>query len=167
MIVTTGDFIDKWTISIGFGSGKLQEYIDQYEPLILAELLGAEFADEIQTQFDTGTLTPENQALFDKIYFNANVCGDNRLFVSEGIATMLKDFIYSHYQVGDLGTPTSEGKIKLKTEGGKLVNDDYTDRFNFYNSGVKTYKAIQKYIEENKEDYPLYKGIEKTTTWLI
>lgn len=167
MIITTADFIDKWTISIGFGSDKLQEFIDEYEPLLLAEMLGADFADEIQTQFNAGTLTPENQALFDKIYFNANLCGVNRLFVSEGIKIMLKDFIYSHYQVGTLGTPTSQGKIKMKTEGGQLVSDDYTDRFTFYNSGVKTYKAIQKYIEENKEDYPLYKGIEKMTTWLI
>jgi len=167
MIVTTADFIDKWDISIGFGSGKLQEYIDEHEPLILAELLGADFADEIQTEFDAGTLTPENQALFDKIYFNADVYGENRLFVSEGIEIMLKDFIYSHYYVTNLGTSTSQGKIKMKTEGGKLVSDDYTDRFNFYNSGVKTYKAIQKYIEENEEDYPLYKGISKETTWLI
>lgn len=167
MIVATSDFVDKWTISIGFGSGKLQEYIDEYEPFILAELLGADFANEIETQFNDNTLTSENQALFDKLYFNADVYGVNKLFVSEGIKIMLKDFIYSHYQVGDLGTPTSQGKIKMKTEGGDLVNDDYTDRFNFYNSGVKTYKAIQKYIEENEEDYPLYKGVKKLTTWLI
>lgn len=167
MIVATSDFVDKWTISIGFGSGKLQEYIDEYEPLILAELLGADFADEVQTQFNDNTLTPENQSLFDKLYFNADVYGVNKIFVSEGIKIMLKDLIYAHYQVGDLGTPTSQGKIKMKTEGGELVNDDYTDRFNFYNSGVKTYKAIQKYIEENEDDYPLYKGVKKLTTWLI
>lgn len=167
MIVQTSDFTGKWEISIGFGSDKLQQYIDEYEPIILAQLLGADFADTITTQFNGNTLTPENQTLFDKLYFNAKVCGNNKLFVSEGIQTMLKDFIYAHYQVGDLGTPTSQGKIKMKTEGGELVDDDYTDRFNFYNSGVKTYRAIQKYIEENEEDYPDYKGVKKSTTWLI
>ena len=167
MIVETTDFTDKWAITIAYGSNKLQEYIDEYEPLILAELLGVDFADEIKGQFEAGDLTPENEKVFNKNTFNIEKCGKVWLFRSEGIKTMLKNFIYAHVQVGDLGTPTSQGKIKMDSEGGNLVNDNYTDRFRFYNNGVKTFRAIQEFIKDNKEDYPLFKGIEKQTTWLI
>ena len=50
MIVETTDFTDKWAVTVAYGSNKLQEYIDEYEPLILAELLGVDFADEIKEQ---------------------------------------------------------------------------------------------------------------------
>ena len=166
MILTSNDFTGRYEISVGYGSKKLDELIEERVPFIIAELLGAEFAVEFLEQVEDDTLTPENEKIFNELIFNIEYFCARVLYKSQGVKKMLLNILYSEYQEM-IGTPTSLGKIKTKTEGGELVTDNYTDRFRYYNDGISTYRAIQAYIKDNIEDYPLFKGIEKETRWLI
>jgi len=80
---------------------------------------------------------------------------------------MLKCLIYAHYWNEDLALPTANGKVKIQPEAGELQNDNYSNSISFYNEGIQTYKAIQLYIEENKSDYPTFKGVKRGLTWFF
>jgi len=129
------------------------------------ELLGA----DLYVLFTAGILAtdPIYEALRDAFAYDDTNSGANKVVVSQGVIFMLKCVIYAHYQRQDLGLETSAGHINPDVEGGKLTNDNRTGDFSMYNEGIKTYKAIQCYINDNDSDYPDFNGIKKGTTWLI
>jgi hypothetical protein len=168
MIITPNDFINTWAITQGYADAKLQEYIDYYAPEYLAELLGVDLFNELDTALDTPPLPANLLFIYNPFSYQLEYnCGINGVIRSEGIKNMLLCFVYAHYQKEDLGTPTSGGKIKLHSEGGELQTDSYTNTYAVYNRGIKSYKAIQRYIHENKDNYPTYEGVSKQTSWLI
>lgn len=160
-IVAPSDFTGKFALSIAFNDGttKIQEYIDVYEQKYMNELLGAAcFVD-----FTTNITNPE----YDFILEPFAVDSSRGLIISEGLVTMLKYLIYSHYLAEDLGVSTSIGKITPAVEGGEMQKIEDSNIITFYNQGLKTYRAIRKYILSNKSDYPLFKGIERQLNWFI
>lgn len=168
-LVTTSDFTGAWAISKSFNRDNttLQTYIDYYENKYMNELFGA----DLYVLFTAGIAgsDPIYEALRDAFAFDDEGRYDQgkRVVISEGVVFMLKCLIYVHYQRQDLGVETSLGKITPEVEGGELQRDNRTGDFANYNRGIKTYKAIQRYIEVNSEDYPDFNGIEKGYTWLI
>ena len=168
-LVTTSDFVGKWAISKSFNQDNttLQTYIDTYENKYMSELLGA----DLYVLFTAGiaATNPIYEALRDA--FNLDIDGSyskgNRVVISQGVIFMLKCVIYAHYQRQDLGISTSLGHVNADVEGGKPTNDNKTAVFSMYNEGIKTYKAIQCYINENISDYEDFNGIEKGYSWLI
>lgn len=168
MILIPNDFAGTWSVTQGYGDNKLQEYIDYYEMFYLASLLGIDLMNDLLVNLDNLPLTAELQKIYSPFVEQVEYsCGVNGILRSEGIKNMLLCLIYSHFQKEDLGTPTSGGKIKLHSEGGTLQTDDYTNTFAVYNRGIKTYRAIQKFIKENEEDYTDFEGVDMKTSWLI
>jgi hypothetical protein len=155
-MITPADFIGKWQISKGFGSNKLQTYIDEQTPKLLAELFGV---DMYQEWVNDSTLFPE---LFVPFQYQLP-CGE--IVTSLGVETMLKNIIYATYDRNDHVTATSGGAVVLQPEGGQVLTDNNAVFIRYYNEGVATHEAIQERIKANKEDYPLFKGIEKQRTW--
>ena len=168
MIITPNDFVGTWAITQGYSDNKLQQYIDYYSTYYLASLLGLDLFNEFANNLDNPPLTPELQKINDAFVYQLEYnCGINGIIKSEGIKNMLLCLVYAHYQKEDLGTATSGGKIKLHSEGGELQTDSYSNTYAIYNRGIKTYRAIQKYITNNIDNYEGYEGIDKQTSWLI
>lgn len=168
MIITPDDFIGTWAITQGYSDTKLQEYIDYYSTYYLASLLGIELFNDFAVNLDNPPLTAEFQKINDSFVYQVNYnCGVNGVIRSEGLKNMLLCLVYAHYRSEDLGTPTSGGQIKLHSEGGKLADDTWSNVYKIYNRGIKSYRAIQKYIKDNIDSYEGYEGVDKQTSWLI
>jgi hypothetical protein len=166
MIVQPSDFVGKWAITQKYNSQDVQQLIDAYEEDVIYELLGVDLGNDLLNNI--GSLPPELQFIFDPFAVNIEGrCGETLLVKSEGIRAMLLYILTGIYYLTDFGTATSEGKVKFKPEGGDLIDDSYNNNYILYNRGIKSYKAIQTYIEENEDDYPDYKGVKKPTAWLI
>lgn len=157
-MITPDLFTGKYAISTPFnGADKLQQYIDFYEPFYMNHLLGAALyvlyladeEDEIYT------------VLTEVFTYDSEYC--QAVVFSEGLVNMLLSFITAHYYAEDLGTATANGKIVMEAEGGK---NTYAN-FPMYNDGIRTYRAIQTYIKDNRADYPTFKGHDMQTAWHI
>lgn len=166
MILQPSDFVGKWAITQKYNSNDIQQLIEAYEDQIIYELLGVDLGNDLITNI--GSLSTELQFIYDSFAVNIESdCGVTLLVRSEGIKDMLLYMLTGIYYLTDFGTATSEGKVKFQPEGGELSTDNWNDNYKLYNRGVKSFKAIQKYIENNEIDYPDYKGIQKHTAWLI
>jgi hypothetical protein len=164
MIVTTNDFTGQWEIAKAFtGATKLSDRINDIEPKIMVELFGAEMYDEYTTAIGLAEPLEKWTKLRDAFHFD----GYTKAYVSQGIKTMLKCFVYASYNEKGNSVPTTNGNINLKSEGGSKVVDNYETLYGVYNQGIKTFQAIQEYIKENSEDYPNYKGKNKQTSWFL
>ena len=161
-ILAPSDFTGKFAISKAFndGNSKIQEYIDHYEKIYLNDLFGAELCKLFIAGYVSTLIYTK---LFDP--FEEDICND--VVISEGVEIMLKCFIYAHYQREDLGVSTSTGNVIMNPEGGQKQSDNYNVSFTPYNQGIKTYRAIQAFINDNKKDYPSFNGKDKQTTWYI
>jgi hypothetical protein len=155
-MITAADFEGKWAITKAFGVDKLQPYIDANTPQILAELFGVEMYEE---WVNDDTLFPE---LFEKFVYQLK-CG--QVISSTGIKTMLLNYVYAIYTRDAHITATSGGNVVLKPEGGQAQTDNMATFIRFYNDAISTFRAIQARIKDNAEDYPLFKGQDKETTW--
>jgi len=167
MIVLPSDFVGKYAITQKYNSNDIETLIEENEEQIIYELLGVELGNDLLTNL--GSLPANLQFIYDPFAVNyIPKCGlDTILVKSDGIKVMLLNILTGYYYLTQYGTATSEGKVKLKPEGGSLINDDYTNNYKLYNRGIYTYRAIQKYIKENEDTYPTFEGIDKKTAWLI
>jgi hypothetical protein len=165
MIVQPSDFVGKWAITQKYNSQDLEQYIETYEEQFIYELLGVDLGNDLLTNL--GNLSPELQKLFDPLAENIQTNCARILVKSDGIKEMLLNLLTATYYHDQLGTATSEGKVKLKPEGGSLVSDNYNSVYHLYNRGIKTHRAIQMYIKYNLDDYPDFEGIDKQTAWII
>lgn len=163
-LISVSDFTGRFKIPTPFnGSDKLQAYIDYYEPKYLNELFGA----ELYTLFEAG-ITAEDEIyekLRDAFAFDSEI--DGKPVISFGLTHMLKCLVYSHFYSQDLTIPTSVGKVEIVPEAGNLQNDNRNENYAYYNEGIQTYKAVQRYIEENISTYPTFKGVERGLTWFF
>jgi hypothetical protein len=160
-IVSTSDFVGKYAISIQFNNATdLNTYISENETVILSKLLGAELAQDYIEDDDT----PEFEKIKEPLIFNSKHCG--RLYTSLGIKKMLINMIYAIYYQSDNTLATTNGKLKVANEGG-VNQPSHFFIHEAYNNGVRSFRAIQKWIEENKDDYPKYKGTSKLfSSWV-
>jgi len=158
-MITAQDFVGKWAVSIAYGSSKLNTFISENVPQILAELFGVEMYEEWEAD---DTLYPE---LFEPFSYQiANGC-NNEIVHSKGVNVMLKNYVYAIYEKDAHITATSGGNVVLNQEGGKPQTDSTATFIRFYNDAISTFRAIQARIKDNKDDYPLFKGQDKQTTW--
>lgn len=163
-LIAVSDFTGRWKIPVPFdGNAKLQAYIDYYEPKYLNDLFGA----ELYVLFAAGVTaeTEIYEKLNEPFAFDSDIIEEP--VMSMGVNHMLKCLIYAHYWSEDLAISTSVGKVEIVPEAGKLQNDNYNNNMAYYNEGIKTYKAIQMYIEENLSTYPTFKGVKRGLTWFF
>lgn len=159
-ITQASDFTGKWQIATDqYSTNRIQPYIDKYEPIYLAKLLGAVLSDDLITDIGGGT-SPTDPLLV--LIFNPftkdGSCGE--LHISEGIKAFLRGAIYWHFMTDGKVSPNPvSGSSKPKTENSNTaVGMAYIN--SRYNDAVDTAKAIQWFICENSADYPDYNGQE-------
>lgn len=167
MIVQPSDFVGKYAITQKYNSRDVETLIEENEEQIIYELLGVDLGNDLLTNL--ANLPAELQFIFDPFAVNYEPkcnCG-TVLVKSDGVKVMLLNLLTGIYYLTEYGTATSEGKVKFKPEGGELITDNYNNNYKLYNRGVSTFRAIQRYIKEHKEDYPTFEGVDKATAWLI
>lgn len=135
MILTPNDFVNEFSVSVAFNDSetRIESIIERWERYYLAMLLGgieppAEIEDPLTFEY------------CDKIY------------VSEGLKTMLLCLICVQIKYNSNDIPTSVGNFEPKQEAGSNVN--YSGAISLYNRGIDTYRAIQYWcLKENVEGF--------------
>ena len=158
-IVKTTDFIGKYAISQNsHNTNNLQAFIDKYEKVYLRDLLGLNLGDLLYADIASGTFLPPVTAryatLFNAIAQELNGCD----VISDGIKEMLLGFIYWEYVKTSSINNTVTGNIAAQNEVGSHVDFCNTEVYNNYNEAIKSYRAIQIYINENSSTYPEFNG---------
>ena len=149
MIVNISDFTGKYQLSTGmYDTVKLQDYIDKYEKRYLIELFGANLYDEFISDLDTNNIpqSPNFLKVFNPFYENLTF---RQLIISEGIKEMLKGFIYFEYSKDLINQMTPYGNVRPISENSEPVSTLYSMIYARYNEAIKSYKAIQMYIQVN------------------
>lgn len=149
MFLTINDFTGKYQLSTGmYDVDKLQNYIDKYEKRYLIELFGAKLYDEFIS--DLNILNVPVSPNFLKVYnpFYENVTF-RQLIISEGIIEMLKGFVYFEYSKDLINQMTPYGNVRPVSENSEPVSTLYSMIYARYNEAIKSYKAIQTYIQIN------------------
>ena len=148
MIVNISDFTGKYQLSTGmYDTVKLQDYIDKYEKRYLIELFGA----NLYTEFESDLLanvpqSPNFLKVFNPFYENLTY---RQLIISEGIKEMLKGFIYFEYSKDLINQMTPYGNVRPISENSEPVSTLYSMIYARYNEAIRSYKAIQTYIQVN------------------
>jgi len=149
MIVNISDFTGKYQLSTGmYDTVKLQDYIDKYEKRYLIELFGANLYDEFISDLDGSNIpqSPNFIKVFNPFYENLTF---RQLIISEGIKEMLKGFIYFEYSKDLINQMTPYGNVRPISENSEPVSTLYSMIYARYNEAIKSYKAIQMYIQVN------------------
>jgi len=169
-----------------YNGEELIEYIDEYEPQYLNDLLGCELAAQLCQYIKNRKSDPENTEvveLFENIINpfcksgNKSCCTDcckKCEIKSEGLKKMLTGFIYYEYMIQKIYTAEPLGFTKQKSQKGKQADVCAAEREaeRRYNKAIETYKAIQWCIENdgdnlcpcsgsNQSPLSIYKGCEK------
>lgn len=149
MFLTVNDFTGKYQLSTGmYDVTKLQDYITKYEKRYLIELFGAKLYDEFISDLDMANVpqSPNFLKVFNPFYENVTL---RQLIISEGIIEMLKGFVYFEYSKDLINQMTPYGNVRPISENSEPVSTLYSMIYTRYNEAIKTYKAIQTYIQIN------------------
>ena len=149
MFLTVNDFTGKYQLSTGmYDVTKLQDYIDKYEKRYLIELFGANLYDEFMSDLDIQNVpqSPNFLKVFNPFYENVTL---RQLIISEGIKEMLKGFVYFEYSKDLINQMTPYGNVRPISENSEPVSTLYSMIYARYNEAIKSYKAIQLYIQIN------------------
>jgi hypothetical protein len=149
MFLTINDFTGKYQLSTGmYDVDKLQNYIDKYEKRYLIELFGAKLYDEFISDLSVLNVpkSPNFLKVFNPFYENVTL---RQLIISEGIKEMLKGFVYFEYSKDLINQMTPYGNVRPISENSEPVSTLYSMIYTRYNEAIKTYKAIQTYIQVN------------------
>lgn len=152
-IVQTSNFIGQYTIAEDCFTD-MAPYITKYEQFYLVRMLGAELYDLFIADLTATTpQVPQTQRFID-IFDPFEIDDEDCLRISEGIKTMLIQFIYFHFLRDQMNKPTTAGMIRTTSSLGKNLGYEGYNLVEAYNEGVKNYQEIQWFICDNDEDYP-------------
>lgn len=141
--ITQKDFNRITGLSPQSDFGWLGNSLDEMQLLKLKPCIGEAFYNELETQIDTNTLTPANEYLLDtymRRYIAHQVYADCVRLIH--IRAMQKGVMINKDETSD---PASEGSI---------VQFQRTEQ----NKADEFLIAMQRFLRENKTDYPLYES---------
>jgi hypothetical protein len=168
MLVTINDFMvgGKYELHTGnYDTDRLQDYIDKYEKRYLTELLGATLFEEFEADLVLGGGLP-TEPRFEVIFEPLSVDYNWTIIYSEGMIEMLKGFIYYEYIKDQISQMTPIGMVTPAGQNSRESNSLYLQIYTRYNEAARTYKAIQRYILNNSNEYD-FRGVRKMMiTWL-
>ena len=160
------DFVGKIAVNQGmYNSDDIDDYIQRYELKYLKELMGIDLYNLYKQNAD---LDPVNHIPTDPFYlkiFNALEFNYSfNVYISEGIKSMLLNFVYFEYMKDQVSNATLLGEAKQQNELSKSAISMIYFR---YNEGVKTFNNIQRYMILNPEGFEekLIK-MKQTAYWL-
>lgn len=140
-------------------SKDFDEYITEYEPKYLDDLLGCDLAALFIADLDADGVpqTAIYQTIYNKLC--VDFCGQE--YKSSGIKDMLTKFIWFEYS-RDIEADNSDVGVQVSKGENQTKADFYASKgLKFYNEAVNNYLVIQYYICQNINDYPDYKGKTK------
>lgn len=143
LFITQKEFVKITGISPQMDFGWLGENTEQVQLLKVQPCLGLPFYSELETQIDTETVTPENATLLD---------------------TYLKRYIaYQTYadSIRQLHIrPQPKGLLVNKDETADPASESSVVQFQrtVQNKADQFLLAMQRFLWENKTDYPLYES---------
>lgn len=163
ILIDTTDFVGQYQIaSNNFTKPQLEAYITQNEKRLLDELLGCDL--ETAFQADLVNKIPQTQIyidIYNPICVDDTIC--NEIIESFGMVDMLVGFIYFLFVRDQNFVNTTGGTKRIKGTNSDnpaamagAMNDDERQ-----NRAIQSHKAIQRFIELNKTDYPTFNGVEK------
>ena len=158
MYITEQDFINKFELTLGdFNTDKFTAYIDRYETITLQNLFGVELFDLWEAGL-TAT-DPIYETLRDP-FTEQLECGE--ILNSRGIKDILLGVVYYFYTADNYTQKTINGSVKPNGENSDNVRLIKANLQSRYNEAMESYRAIQRYICDNKDVYPTYNGVEKS-----
>jgi hypothetical protein len=148
-----------------YTAGEIQIYINRYEKQYLLELLGADLYQLFVADLVNGV--PQTQKYIDiwqPFAVDRNLCQIN---ISQGMRDMICGFVYFHYLADKTNQTNMTGNVRPLGENSAVVPGEGSMIFSRYNNSVKTYKAIQQFICDNRNQYREFNGIGlQTAFWL-
>lgn len=167
LIVKIEDFVGRRSIvKNSFTDSDYQYFLDYYEEIYLIELLGAELYDQFKADFMIDGTQPTDP-IFKAIYEPFHIDNWRSIVISDGMKSMLLDFIYFEISRKSDALKNLSGNAMNISSNSSKPTQNAVGLYLSYNQGLKPYCAIQWYIRENKSDYPSYNGESKeVTTWL-
>lgn len=153
-ITTPADFKGQYSINRNkHNEASIQACIDSVEELVLLELFGVDFKAIVLQGVVDGVVIYEN--LYNPFNFQDSC---DRIFVSKGIKEMLLGFVYFEWFATHSVAVVLDGQRENESENSKSASSLKANNEKRYNDAVKTYRAIQAYINENLDIYPEFKG---------
>ena len=158
-IITISDLNGRFSIPRNnYTEDKLSEQIDFFEKKYLIELLGSDLYDAFISDLSSGI--PQTQIYLD-IFNSFSIDEDRGILSSHGIKSMLLHFIYFEIISDFSAKLTLSGVQKNNSDNSSNITDVQSGKWRHYNYGVESYRAIQKYICDNPDDYPEFNGVGK------
>lgn len=176
-LLQPSDFIGIVSLSQNeFDEVQIQYYIDRFEKRYLTDLLGCDLYDDFIADLNPTPPVPTSvptdvkfTAIFDPFCIDEDY-DTGCQWVSEGMKDMLKFFIYFEWARDNQYTMAITGATKNTFSNSEMARIVETRAIENYNLGIKTYHAIQWYIDDenpNDYDYSKYNGVHKEIiSWL-
>ncbi len=168
-IVKVEDFTGKYAISQNaYNVSQIQSFIDKYEKVYLRDLLGLVTGDLLYADIAPVTFLPPVNAIYSVLFNPIAEVINGREIISNGIKEMLLGFIYWHYTIKQPITNTLTGNVVQQNEVSRQADWSETDIYENYNEAVRTYTAIQYFINNDRTNYPDYSGkCKQLNHWAI
>lgn len=153
-ITTPADFNGQYSINRNkHNEASIQACIDSVEELVLLELFGVDFKAIVLQGVVDEIVIYEN--LYNPFNFQDSC---DRIWQSKGIKEMLLGFVYFEWFATHSVAVVLDGQRENESENSKSASSLKSNNEKRYNDAVKTYRAIQAYINENLDIYPEFKG---------
>lgn len=153
-ITTPADYNGQYSINRNkHNTNDIIACIDSVEELVLLELFGVDFKTIVlQGVVD---LDPIYEFLFEPFNYQDSC---DRIWQSKGIKEMLLGFVYFEWFATHSVAVVLDGQRENESENSKSASSLRANNEKRYNDAVKTYRAIQAYINDNLDIYPEFKG---------
>lgn len=153
-ITSPSDYNGQYSINRNkHNTNDIQACIDSVEELVLLELFGVDFKDIVLQGVVDEIVIYEN--LYNPFNFQDS---SDRIWQSKGIKEMLLGFVYWEWFATHSVAVVLDGQRENESENSKSASSLKANNEKRYNDAVKTYRAIQAYVNENLDIYPEFKG---------
>tara|TARA_R110000772_G_scaffold9622_6_gene31546 strand:+ start:4495 stop:5007 length:513 start_codon:yes stop_codon:yes gene_type:complete len=144
---------------------KIQAYIEKYERLYLIQLLGGQLFNDFVADLNAGVpVSPEYLAVYNPFVYDENNCD---VVISDGMVEMIKGFIYFEYLKDQINQVWVSGVVAPTGENSNNVSTLNQQIYTRYNDAVRIYRAIQRYMCDNSNEYLNFNGVKKSFTHWI
>lgn len=158
MAITAADFINKYKLTTtDFNETQLDAYVTRYSEITLIELFGKELYDLWVTGI--GGSDPIYEFLRDPFTEQLD-CG--LILNSRGTDDILLGVVYFYWSRDIMTQQTSNGPVEKAGENSTIASSYRANIQSRWDEAVNSYQAIQKYICDNSDVYPTFKGLPKT-----
>jgi hypothetical protein len=152
-IIQVSDFTGEYKIADDCYNN-LESYIEKYENELLVQLLGAELYGLFIA--DLTAITPQvpQDVRFLAIFNPFNTDDRNCLLTSQGIKTMLIQYVYFFILRDNLNVKTATGTVRMQNENSSAPSYNLFNLVEAYNDSINNFKAVQWYVGDNPDTYP-------------